>query len=144
MFSKACEYGIRATIYIAEQSLLKRKVNLKETSKAINSPEAFTSKILQQLKKENIIQSKKGPTGGFSMDNHMLNSVKLSTIVFAIDGDDIYNGCALGLNKCSELKPCPVHHEFKTIRDNLKQLLKNTTIKDLTHQLSDGLAFLKQ
>ena len=49
MFSKACEYGIRASIYIAQQSLLDRKVSLKEISEAIESPTAYTSKILQKL-----------------------------------------------------------------------------------------------
>lgn len=144
MFSKACEYGIRAAIYIAEQSLLGRKVGLKETAKAINSPEAFTSKVLQQLSKNNIIISGKGPTGGFSMDKQKLGSVKLSTIVFAIDGDAIYKGCAVGLNKCNELKPCPFHFQFKSIRDNLRTLLETTAVKDLAKELKDGLTFLKR
>lgn len=144
MFSKACEYAIRAAIYIAEQSLLGRKVGLKEIAKSIDSPEAFTSKILQQLSKKNIILSEKGPTGGFSMDKQMLSTVKLSAIVSAIDGDSIYKGCALGLKKCSELKPCPVHHQFKVIREELRNLLETTSVKDLTQNLKDGLAFLKR
>ena len=65
MFSKACEYGIRASIFIAEQSLLDKKVSLKDIAKAIDSPEAYTSKILQQLSRNFIINSDKGPTGGF-------------------------------------------------------------------------------
>ncbi len=93
MFSKACEYGIRATIYIAKKSLLDKKVSLKEVAKAIDSPEAYTSKILQKLAKNNIINSNKGPTGGFSMDIQKTDEVKLSTIVYTIDGDDIYKGC---------------------------------------------------
>ncbi len=143
MFSKACEYGIRAAVYIAEQSLLDRKVSLKETSKAIDSPEAFTSKILQQLSKNNIINSDKGPTGGFSMDKQKLDRVKLSTIIFAIDGDNIYKGCGMGLKQCNELKPCPVHYQFKSIRDNLKNLLETTSIKNLAQNLKDGMSFLK-
>ena len=90
MFSKACEYGIRASIYIAEQSQLDRKVSLKEVADAIESPAAYTSKILQLLSRHKIILSGKGPTGGFSMDNYELDKLNLSTIVQAIDGDDIY------------------------------------------------------
>jgi Rrf2 family transcriptional regulator, iron-sulfur cluster assembly transcription factor len=81
MFSKACEYGIRAAIYIAQQSLLDRKVNLKEISEAIESPVAYTSKILQKLSRNSIINTDKGPTGGFSMDKFKLEKVKLSSIV---------------------------------------------------------------
>jgi Rrf2 family iron-sulfur cluster assembly transcriptional regulator len=144
MFSKACEYAIRASIYIGQQSLLERKISLKEVSKEIDSPIAYTSKILQQLTKNNIINSDKGPTGGFSMDKSELAKIKLSTIVLAIDGDLIYKGCGLGLEKCNELKPCPVHFEFKAIRDELKKMLQNTSIKELAGGIENGLTFLKR
>lgn len=144
MFSKACEYGIRASIYITEQSLRDRKVSLKDVAKAIESPEAYTSKILQQLVRNDIINSDKGPTGGFSMNKQQLEKVKLSSIVSAIDGDAIYSGCGLGLKKCDEKKPCPVHNQFKSIRENLKEMLETTTVKSLALQLEQGVIFLKR
>lgn len=144
MFSKACEYGIRAAIYIAEQSLRSRKVSLKDVAKAIASPEAYTSKILQQLVRNNIINSDKGPTGGFSMAKQELDKIKLSAIVSAVDGDAIYRGCGLGLKQCNEKKPCPVHYQFKSIRENLKEMLETTTVKTLALDLEKGLTFLKR
>ncbi len=144
MFSKACEYGIRAAIYISEQSLLDRKVSLKDTAKAIDSPEAFTAKILQQLSREGIINSVKGPNGGFEIEKKNLPKIKLSHIVSAIDGDSIYRGCGLGLKNCNELKPCPVHDKFKAIRNDLKSMLENTSLKELANGVSVGLTFLKQ
>lgn len=144
MFSKACEYGIRASIYIAEQSQLNRKVSLKQVADAIESPAAYTSKILQLLSRNKIINSDKGPTGGFSIDKLELEKIKLSTIVQAIDGNNIYIGCGLGLNKCNENKPCPVHNQFKSIRNELKMMLENTTVKSLADDFEKGLTFLKR
>ena len=144
MFSKACEYGIRATIYIAQQSLVDRKVSLKDVAKAIESPIAYTSKILQKLSKNSIIKSDKGPTGGFSMDITELENVKLCSIVYAIDGDAVYTGCGLGLITCNENKPCPVHNQFKLIREELKKLLETTTVKTLAKDFEKGLTFLKR
>ena len=144
MFSKACEYGIRATIYIAEQSQLNRKVSLIEVADAIESPAAYTSKILQLLSRNKIINSDKGPTGGFSIDKLDLDKLKLNTIVQAIDGNDIYMGCGLGLNKCNEKKPCSVHNQFKSIRHELKMMLENTFIKSLAEDHEKGLTFLKR
>ncbi len=144
MFSKACEYGIRATIYIAKQSQLGKKVSLKEVAEAIESPIAYTSKILQLLSRNQIINSDKGPTGGFSIDVVKLEKVKLSTIVFAIDGDSIYKGCGLGLKKCNEHMPCPVHHQFKIVRDELKKMLETTTVQSLVLDFENGLTFLKR
>ena len=51
MFSKSCEYAIRATIFIASKCCEERRVGLKEISLAIDSPIAFTAKILQILSK---------------------------------------------------------------------------------------------
>lgn len=144
MFSKACEYGIRASIYIAEQSLLGRKVSLKDVAEAIESPAAYTSKILQKLSRNQIINSDKGPTGGFSMSEKELEKIRLSTIVFAIDGENIYNACGLGLKKCNEKMPCPVHNQFKAIRDELKRMLETTTVKALAMEYEKGLSFLKR
>lgn len=144
MFSKACEYGIRASIYIAEQSLLEKKVSLNEVAQAIESPTAYTSKILQKLARNNIINSDKGPTGGFSMGKNELEKIKLSSIVFTIDGEDIYHGCGLGLKKCNEKLPCPVHNQFKVIRGELKKMLETTTIKSLAMDVEKGLTFLKR
>lgn len=144
MFSKACEYGIRASIYIAKQSQLDRKVGLIEVSEAIESPAAYTSKILQLLSRHQVIKSDKGPTGGFSMNKNDFDKIKLSTIVEAIDGNNIYMGCGLGLSKCNERQPCPLHNQFKSIRNELKMMLENTTIKALAEDFEKGLTFLKR
>ncbi len=144
MFSKACEYGIRASIYIAQQSLAGSKVGLKEVAKAIDSPEAYTSKILQQLTRAQIINSEKGPTGGFLMDRSQLKNVRLNAIVLALDGDRIYKGCGLGLKACNALMPCPVHKQFAAIRDDLKNMLETTAIQSLAIELQEGLTFLRR
>ncbi|MBN8693140.1 MAG: Rrf2 family transcriptional regulator [Bacteroidetes bacterium] len=142
MFSKACEYAIRATIYVAEQSNLGKRVSLKEIAAAIDSPEAFTAKILQQLSRAEIIDSVKGPSGGFSIEKKKAHQLKIGKIVLAIDGDSIYKGCGLGFKECSEKRPCPVHHKFKKVRDELRHMLETTSIYELSKELEKGLTFL--
>lgn len=142
MFSKACEYAIRATIYVAEQSNLGKRVSLKEIAAAIDSPEAFTAKILQQLSRVEIIDSVKGPSGGFSIEKKKAHQLKIGKIVLAIDGDSIYKGCGLGFKECSEKRPCPVHHKFKKVRDELRHMLETTSIYELSKELEKGLTFL--
>ncbi len=144
MFSKACEYGIRASTYIALQSLEGRRVSLKEIADKIDSPVAFTAKILQLLSKNNIVDSQKGAYGGFEINRKQMDILKLSDIVDAIDGDTIYAGCGLGLKECNSDKPCPVHDKFVDIRNNLKQMLENTSLFEMTVGLAVGLTYLKQ
>ena len=138
MFSKACEYGIKAIIYIATQSMKDNRVKIGDIAQHIDSPEAFTAKILGTLVKHNIVQSLTGPYGGFQIEKSKMKLIKLSEIVFAIDGDSIYNGCALGLSQCSNTRPCPMHHKFVAIRANLKTMLETTSVYDLAMGLKSG------
>lgn len=143
MFSKACEYGIRATIFIAKNSYEGERVNPKEISQEINSPQAFTAKILQALVRHNIVKSVKGAYGGFEIEKDSIPHIKLSQIVNAIDGDTIYKGCGLGLKTCNEEHPCPVHDKFIDIRNHLKKMLETTTLEELALNIKNGNAFLK-
>jgi Rrf2 family protein len=143
MFSKACEYGIKASIFIAYNSYENKRVSLKAIAKEIDSPEAFTAKILQDLVRHQIINSVKGAHGGFEIEKKDIASIKLSQIVNAIDGDKIYVGCGLGLHICDELHPCPVHDKFKAIRNELKLMLETTNLESLAKDIKSGVSFLK-
>ncbi len=143
MFSKACEYGIKASIYIALNSYDGKRVSLKEIAKEVNSPEAFTAKILQDLVRHKIINSVKGAYGGFEIDKENIASIKLAQIVNAIDGDGIYHGCGLGLDVCDANHPCPVHDQFITIRNELKYMLEKTNLEQLALDIKSGTSFLK-
>lgn len=143
MFSKACEYGIKAAIFIAAKSYEGIRVSPKEIAIEINSPQAFTAKILQALVRHNVINSVKGAYGGFEIDKNDIKTIKLSQIVNAIDGDSIYNGCGLGLETCDENHPCPVHDKFKSVREELKFMLENTNLETLALDIKSGVSFLK-
>jgi Rrf2 family protein len=143
MFSKTCEYAIRATIYIANKSKEGTNVGLKDIAKNIDSPEAFTAKILQKLVKDDLVSSIKGPNGGFSLSAAQQKEVYLIDVVRCIDGSQTYDGCGLGLSQCSEDKPCPIHFQFKEVRNKLKHMLENTNMVILLEKLERGETFLR-
>jgi len=137
MFSKSCEYGLRAVFYIASHTIDGERVGIKEIAENINSPEPFLAKILQQLTRSGLVQSIKGPNGGFYMRVEDLKK-PLATVVEVIDGNQIFIGCALGLTYCSEQNPCPLHNEFKKVRNDLTKMLKNTCIGEFNEELLRG------
>ncbi|WP_109700208.1 Rrf2 family transcriptional regulator [Chitinophaga deserti] len=57
MLSKACEYCIKAVVFLAQRSKEGKHAIVKEIARAIDSPEAFTAKVLQQLVKGGFISS---------------------------------------------------------------------------------------
>lgn len=143
MFSKTCEYAIRATIIIASETASGQRISLREIARKIQSPESFTAKILQKLAKDQIVLSNKGNGGGFFVTKEMLSKVFLSDIVLCIDGATVFNKCSLGLNDCSDDKPCPFHHQFKPIREQLKQALTHTSLEQLVDGVVEKQTFLR-
>ncbi len=143
MFSKTCEYAIRAMLFIAQKSESGHKIGIKEISKGIDAPEHFLAKILQDLSRKGIVRSIKGPNGGFYLDDSAKKNT-LADIVKAVDGDDLFTGCGLGLKICSEKNPCPLHDEFKIIRKKIHNMLESAIVAEFNIELLRGLRHLKR
>lgn len=134
MLSNSCKYGIRAVIYLASRYPEKSNIGIKEISKDLGLPTPFLAKILQQLAKHRILNSTKGPNGGFSMLKKP-ESITLLDIVKIIDGEDLFRNCIIHEGTCTEVKkskkPCPVHDDFTLIRKELIRLFKTRNIAQL-------------
>lgn len=145
MFSKACEYGIRAMLWINTNASSDSPIraNLKEISAQTDMPEAFTGKILQTLKKSGLLKSSKGPTGGYQLA-HSADAITVLDIVLAIDGPELFTQCALGLPQCGDSTPCPMHDEFVKIRGDIRELLSSTSLNQTTEKLLSGETVIKR
>ena len=144
MFSKACEYGIRAVLYIASQSIQERRVKIGDIVQNTGSPEAFTGKILGLLSRNRLLDSYTGPNGGFEIPLEKLQQITIAQIVRAIDGDTFFEGCALGLAHCDANNPCPMHHSVVKIRENMFHVLQHTTVFDLVNNQKFATLILKR
>ncbi len=142
MFSKTCEYAIRASIFIATQSFQNKRVTIKDISENIDSPKSFTAKILQILAKKNLVHSIKGIGGGFEIPKDTIKQISLAQIVTAIDGDSIFTSCGLGINHCSKEHPCPLNRKFKSIQEDLAKMLESTYLEELVLDIKSGDSFL--
>ena len=91
-----------------------------------------------------ILYSSKGPNGGFFVPKEKLSEIRLSEIVSAIDGDQVYTGCGLGLEACDDNRPCPLHDKFIVLREELRKTLEATTLLELANGIDSGLTFLKR
>jgi Rrf2 family protein len=143
MFSKTCEYALRSILFVAQKSEDGNKVGIKEISKGIGAPVHFMAKILQDLSRKGLVQSIKGPNGGFFLDESDRN-VTLADVVNAIDGDKLFTGCGLGLKNCSEKNPCPLHDEFKVIRRQMHHMLQTSKVSEFNKELIRGISHLKR
>ncbi|MBW7887157.1 MAG: Rrf2 family transcriptional regulator [Bacteroidetes bacterium] len=141
MLSHTCKTTIKAVIYLSCKSSTGEKASLKEISEHINASEHTVGKTLQLLVKQDIINSLKGPFGGFFLSEDQQNQ-PISNIVETIEGKGIFKECGLGLSKCSETHPCPIHHEYKPMREQIERIFREKKVKDLCSSVSSGTAFL--
>ena len=134
MLSNSCRYGIRAVIYLASQPLSTGKTGIKKISKDLKLPMPFLAKILQQLAKQKILSSSKGPHGGFSLLRDP-RKITLLDIVNTIDGSDTFTSCIMHNGSCEGVEKdkirCPLHQDYEKSRKELIKLFSNRTIQEL-------------
>lgn len=107
IFSKKCEYGMQAILYLAAQEK-NTLVSAEEISRVLKIPREFISKILQSLRDSGLISSTKGKSGGFSLAKPA-SRIKLIDVVAAIDGLEMFDTCTrfCGLLTDSSLSRSP-------------------------------------
>ena len=144
MLSNSCRYGIRAVIYLADQPKSAGKTGIKQISSDLNLPMPFLAKILQQLAKQKILSSSKGPHGGFSLLKDP-KKITLLDIVNSIDGQDVFTNCVMYNGTCQSVeknsKKCPLHDDYEKPRSELIALFTNKTIYDLVKDSDDNGSF---
>ena len=141
MLSLTCKTAIKAVIYLASKFESGEKTGIKEIAEFIDASEHTVGKMLQTLVKVQVINSSKGPTGGFYITAKQ-KVQPIINIVEAIDGKNVFNQCGLGLNKCSATHPCPIHDDYKVVRDLFENMCKQKKVSDLCEPVNSGLAYL--
>lgn len=140
MLSNTCKYAIRAVLYLAVNEKENLKIGIKKISEDLNMPSPFLGKILQVLSKHKILNSTKGPHGGFSLGKKAEN-ISLLEIVQIIDGLDFFNTCVIGVKVCehddSKKDICPFHDKLDPIRDELHNQFKTLSIGSFRDGVAD-------
>ena len=129
MLSKSCEYGLRAALYLATLDE-EGYVPIGTISEELDISFPFLTKIFQKLNDADLLTSQRGPKGGVALTKDP-DEVSLYEIVVAIDGDDLFRECVLGLPKCGEAEPCPLHEEWTGERSRIETIFRNASLAEL-------------
>lgn len=141
MFSKTFGHALRATTYVSLHGIEGKKVSLQELSQTLEIPHHFLGKIMQDLVRHGIIDSTKGPSGGF-FTNQSTHGMPLTEILKITDGSLIFEQCALGLKRCNPAHPCLLHPEFALCRDGMLHAIQKISVKELAEKTEHGWVFL--
>jgi Rrf2 family iron-sulfur cluster assembly transcriptional regulator len=129
IYSKPCEYAIRALAFLA-RSPADGTAQGKEIAEAEGLRAPVLGKVLQELVRKGLLKSRRGPGGGFQLARNP-QLITLRDVVAAIDGLDQFLECAVGLDRCSDESPCPLHDTWKDLRTQMMDYLEATTLSDM-------------
>ena len=137
MFSQTAEYALRTIVWLASQGGEPRTTE--QIAGATKIPAGYLAKILQSLGRARLVDSRRGPNGGFTL---AVAAERLSpwNVIEAIDPIRRIEKCPLGL-KAHSRKLCPLHHELDESLALIEKKLKKARISDLSEGSSKGKPF---
>ncbi|MFW6203081.1 MAG: RrF2 family transcriptional regulator [Marinilabilia sp.] len=139
MLSTTCKYAVRAIIYIAMKGTSESRVNARIIASELGIPMQFLSKILQIFVRRELLQSFKGPTGGFYLSKEP-HEVSLFEIVEIIDGPGYFETCLIGTGPCEgskyKKKRCPVHDGYSKVRKEMIEYFKSENIGSIVEKMN--------
>ncbi len=130
ILSKSFGYALRGILYVAMMNDGKEKVQLHEMAERLSVPRHFMAKVMKRVVKVGILDSVRGPHGGFCVNNNTLNTKLIQIAEISGDTSD-YQSCILRLRNCNANNPCPMHSQVDQLRSQWQTLLNSTTLEDL-------------
>jgi len=131
MISQTSRYALHILGYLAFRR--GDRVAGEEIARATGVPATYLSKILNQLRKGGIVDSRKGWGGGFLLIEGALER-PIADVLASVDGPHaiLRTDCLFGLPECDCENPCPLHSSWETIRETYHTMLNETQIADLS------------
>jgi Rrf2 family protein len=136
IYSKTTQYAVSMLTQIAQPGKGKLS-SVSYVSRATGISKPTVAKTLQVLVKEGLLDSRKGPGGGF----HLAVSPELITLgrIFrAVERKEPFSECAAGLQSCSEDNVCPLHAKWKFVKQELIDFLDSTTLQEMVLAIMDS------
>jgi len=138
MLSNTCKYALRALIYLGKFSEDDKRIGIKKISKDLELSSPFLGKILQNLVKQKLLVSTKGPNGGFALAKSP-GDITLWDIVIKVDGEEFFTNCLISLEPCISHDPskplCPIHSQYDKLRGEITSFYKETTLEIISQDI---------
>ena len=130
MISRTSRYALQILGFLVREN--GRRSRSQEIARGTRIPANYLSKILNQLRKQGVVEAEKGWGGGFQLRGEALER-PIEEILAIFDGVDStrHDGCAFGHPACDSDHPCPLHPYWERIRGTYREMLSKTTVADL-------------
>jgi len=121
-------YALRAALALAEMGKNGEMVSINSLSDAEDISSIFLEQIFFKLRKAKIVNSVRGPGGGFSF-NRPLNSLTVKEILDAAGEELTYKLCNKDDKKCDRMSDCISHKVFTSATHKINDYLDSLTLQ---------------
>ena len=128
-FSKKVEYALISLNHI-NRSESCDPISVRQISDAYNIPYELLAKILQKLSKFNILDSIKGPKGGYKLKDKY-NKLTLIEFIEILEGPFGVAGCLVDI-ECEQLSNCNIIKPLDKINSKIYQVFNDIKLNQLT------------
>lgn len=135
IYSKTCEYSIRALACLALQPP-GCFLRISELSDLSGISTAYLAKICRGLVHKQLLRSKPGAQGGVGLAEKA-QDISLMEIVNTVQDCALFERCVMGLSDCSDVNPCPLHPVWKHAKEEMIVCLSNAKLKDVAHKIKN-------
>lgn len=129
ILSQTATYALRAMLHLAEADP-GVPVRVDDIAEALKVPRNYLSKILHGLTRAGLLDSTRGPKGGFVLSRPP-DTITLAEAIGPFDDIASHSGCLLGRDRCSDANPCPAHTVWRDVSTRLRAFLNENTLASL-------------
>lgn len=105
-------------------------VTTREISRRYKIPYDLLAKILQKLKRENILDSQHGANGGYRLVKD-LDKISLSELIDIVDGKISVVDCIENYEKCYIIEYCTIKNPVNKMQSELQNFLNSKMVSEL-------------
>lgn len=132
LYSKKCEYTIRAMMYLVPKGG-RSSFSVSEVCGKAEIPESFTRKVFQALAQKGFLRSATGPGGGYELVRSPAK-IDILSIIESVEGKGTFDHCILGTGVCGRKDHCSLHQSWLKVKNHLLTELKSKTLQDLVDE----------
>lgn len=124
--TRAADYAVRVMVFLATLPENQRAL-LPDLALATDAPDSFLSKVLQALSHAELISSRRGKLGGFTILPRGREAT-MRDVIEAIDGPICLNVCLNGSKECERKPTCPAHPVWARAQRAMLDVLMSVTV----------------
>lgn len=133
MFSSTTEYALRASVFLA--SLKGESASSERISDATKVPPGYISKVMRDLVVARLVESQRGPNGGFTLARDPA-AITVLDVVNAVTPLQRIESCPLG--NPTHLNLCPLHKRLDEAITSIQDAFRKTTLAEVSTPAKPG------